>query len=807
MEIFFNIKLAIRSLRYNLKPALLLCMSITTGLVAFMMISGYFTYERGFDRHFPERENIYRIVTDVYSEGELKLTKPQNERGLGEALKEKYPEVIETGFLSGTFNPQYRIGEAIFRDDLVYHASAGFLDIFSINLVRGDHEQILQAPYTAIISESAARKYFGDTDPVGKTIFKYPAFEYVITGVFNDIPEQAHFSFNILLSFHDQMHLPPPVLDNWGETSFYTYLKLRPGSDTGSLEDKINELVMVQKAEHFKRNNSLHSYHLQPLTDIHLKSDFDDDLQAGNRADYLYLLLVAGFLILIAVWFNYLNFSLTNLYNKSSHIGIKKLNGAGTYSLVIQGIAESFIIHFFSLVVAFLISLWLLQPAYNNLNISIDLATNNHLFWFGVIGIMFISVLINGAIPVYLVARSRSIGLLMRKKIDFGGFSFRHLLITGQFIIAIVLIVAITSMNRQIGFLEGREKGFEISNDLVIKVPRNMLRSSQRINNIEAFEQELISHSMITGVTHSNRIPGEQASMNFTFSEKGTGHSGKAGVMIAGSGFTGYFGIDLLVGRLPSEHQGQVNNYCIINESCMKELGVLRPEEAVGRTLMLTDESVMQQLEVEIAGITGDFNFESMRKRPGPMILMDWTENMLWGNYLIRLSHPDYQEVLPFIEQLFGNTFPNYPFEYTVLEDFYNYQFAGERRLILMLKFCILVVLAISCMNLFALAWYDTIARTKEIGIRKVNGAKVWEVMAMLNFDFIKWVIIAFLLATPIAWFAMNRWLQNFAYRTQLSWWIFAFAGATALVIALLTVSWQSWWAARRNPVEALRYE
>jgi len=210
MQIFFHIKLAIRSLRYNLKPAVLLCLSVTTGLVAFMMISGYFTYERGFDRHFPERENIFRIITDIYSDGELKLSKPQNERGLGEALKENFPEVTATGFLTGTINPQYKIGEEIFRDDLVYHASAGFLDIFSINLVQGDRGKILRAPYTAIISESAARKYFGDADPVGKTIFKYPAFDYVVEGVFEDIAEQAHFSFNILLSFHDQMHLPPP---------------------------------------------------------------------------------------------------------------------------------------------------------------------------------------------------------------------------------------------------------------------------------------------------------------------------------------------------------------------------------------------------------------------------------------------------------------------------------------------------------------------------------------------------------------------------------------------------------------------
>ena len=244
---------------------------------------------------------------------------------------------------------------------------------------------------------------------------------------------------------------------------------------------------MANKAEHFARNNSLHKYHLQPLKDIHLRSDFDDDLQAGSRADYLYLFFVSGFLILIAVGFNYLNFSFTNLLDKSSCIGIKKVNGAGNFSLITQGIAESVIIHLFSLILAFVISLWLVQPVYNNLGITIDLSTNNHLFWFVITGIILISVFINGTIPVYLIGRVKSVELLMQKKLDFGGIPFRHLLLTGQFVIAIAIIVAIIGMNRQIGFLEGREKGFEISNDLVIEVPQNILRSSQRLNNLEAF--------------------------------------------------------------------------------------------------------------------------------------------------------------------------------------------------------------------------------------------------------------------------------------------------------------------------------
>ncbi len=499
---------------------------------------------------FSESENIFRIITDIYSSGELKMSKPQNERGLDEALKENYPEVIEAGFLTGTSNPQYKIGEEIFRDELVYHASAGFLDLFSIELIQGHREQVLRAPYTAIISESAARKYFGDANPLGKTIFKYPAFDYVIEGVFRDIPQQTHFSFNMLLSFHDQMHLPPPVKDNWGETVFYTYLKLRPGTNLQSFERSVNELVLAHKKAHFEKNNSFHEYHLQPLKDVHLKSDFDEDLQSAFRADYLYLLLVSGFLILIAVGFNCLNFSYTNLTGRLSHVGIKKVNGAGNGSLIFQGIAESFIIHLVSLFASVVISLWLVQPVYNYLGIMIDLSINNYPFWLLIAGVIIVSIIIYGAIPFYLIRDVNCIELLRLKKPDFAGIPFRHLMLTGQFVIAISNIVTIIGMNRQIRFLEGRDKGFMISNDIVVKVPQNMLRSSQRLNNLEVFEQELLNHPMVTGMTQSSRIPGEIASMNFTFSEKGTSQSGRAGIIVTGDGFTDYFGVDLLAGRL-----------------------------------------------------------------------------------------------------------------------------------------------------------------------------------------------------------------------------------------------------------------
>ncbi|HKL32403.1 MAG TPA: FtsX-like permease family protein, partial [Tangfeifania sp.] len=249
------------------------------------------------------------------------------------------------------------------------------------------------------------------------------------------------------------------------------------------------------------------------------------------------------------------------------------------------------------------------------------------------------------------------------------------------------------------------------------------------------------------------------------------------------------------------------NNQCIINQACLSVLGFNDPEEAIGKVLNIRDESGLQDFDTQITGVTENMDFSDTKEKHEPIILIDWTRNMIWGNYSIKTVTADYASVLPFIREKFRATFPNYPFEYVVPEDYYNKQFDSENQLIKIFRLFILVAIFISVINLFAISWLITTARIKEIGIRKVNGAKVSEILTMLNKDFVKWVAIAFVIATPLAYYTMNKWLANFAYKTALSWWIFALAGLLALGIALLTVSWQSWQAATRNPVEALRYE
>jgi putative ABC transport system permease protein len=298
-------------------------------------------------------------------------------------------------------------------------------------------------------------------------------------------------------------------------------------------------------------------------------------------------------------------------------------------------------------------------------------------------------------------------------------------------------------------------------------------------------------------------VPGSSVAHNFTFSEKGSDKSGKAGLIITDNNFIENYSIPLVYGQ--NFYSGLKG--CIINKTCLTQLGYKDGNEAIGKIIHLVDDSQMQNLTSKIIGVTEDFNFQSAKEKPGATILLDWTENMVWGNYTISLNTSDFESVIPFVKERFEATFTNYPFEYFILEDSYNAELKGEMQLLKMLQMFVLIAMIISMINLFSMAWHNASARIKEIGIRKVNGAKISEILTMLNKDFIKWVAIAFVVACPIAWYAINKWLENFAYKTTLSWWIFALAGVLALGIALLTISFQSYKAATRNPIESLRYE
>jgi len=805
----FYLKVAFRNLFREKKYTFFLLSSICIGLITFILVSGYVFYEKGFDRVFPDNKNIYRVTTDIYSGNELSLSIPECERGVSTSLKEKYPTVLAAGYITRTGNPQYKIGNEIFTNEHIYHASPGFLEVFSIPLLQGNKAQVLTRPYTAIISESTAKKYFGSSDPVGQVLFKYPVYEFTVEGVFKDIPKQAHFNADVLLSFHDDMHLPPPAKAQWGETGFYTYLKLKENTDINQLETGINNLVSENKKITFEKTNIQHKYHLQPLNSIHLHSSLKNELEPNSRAEYVYLIFIVGFLILVASGFNYIQFSFSRLINSAKQTGIKKINGATSSRIIFASLAESVVIHLVALIVSLVFTRLLFPVMRNEFGILLQPVFSQPLFVVVLCGILVLSIFINGVLPALLINRFNSLQLLKLKyKPVTNGISFRQVIVVAQFVIIIAIISGISGMNKQVNFLVHKDKGFELENTIVVKVPSNLRKTSQRINNLKAFEHDLTSHSSILGISGSNVIPGDLPAYNFNFKEKQSQKRGKAALVVADNNYVKNYKIKLIAGNnfFPNSDNGE-NNQCIINQACLSVLGFNDPEEAIGKVLNIRDESGLQDFDTQITGVTENMDFSDTKEKHEPIILIDWTRNMIWGNYSIKTVTADYASVLPFIREKFRATFPNYPFEYVVPEDYYNKQFDSENQLIKIFRLFILVAIFISVINLFAISWLITTARIKEIGIRKVNGAKVSEILTLLNKDFVKWVAIAFVIATPLAYYTMNKWLANFAYKTALSWWIFALAGLLALGIALLTVSWQSWQAATRNPVEALRYE
>ncbi len=805
----FYLKVAFRNLFREKKYTFFLLSSICIGLITFILVSGYVFYEKGFDRVFPDNKNIYRVTTDIYSGNELSLSIPECERGVSTSLKEKYPTILAAGYITNTGNPQYKIGEEIFTNEHIYHASPGFLEVFSIPLLQGNKAQVLTRPYTAIISESTAKKYFGSSDPIGQVLFKYPVYEFTVEGVFEDIPKQAHFNADVLLSFHDDMHLPPPAKAQWGETGFYTYLKLKDNANINQLETGINNLVSENKKITFEKTNIQHKYHLQPLNSIHLHSSLKNELEPNSRAEYVYLIFIVGFLILVASGFNYIQFSFSRLINSAKQTGIKKINGATSSRIIFASLAESIVIHLVALIVSLVVTRLLFPVMRNEFGILFQPLFSQPLFVVVLCGILVLSIFINGVLPALLINRFNSLQLLKLKyKPVTNGISFRQVIVVAQFVIIIAIISGISGMNKQVNFLVHKDKGFELENTLVVKVPSNLRKTSQRINNLKAFEHDLTSHSSILGISGSNVIPGDLPAYNFNFKEKQSQKRGKAALVVADNNYIKNYKIKLIAGNnfFANSDNGE-NNQCIINQACLSVLDFNDPEEAIGKVLNMRDESGLQDFDTQITGVTENMDFSDAKEKHEPIILIDWTRNMIWGNYSIKTFTADYASVLPFIREKFRATFPNYPFEYVVPEDYYNKQFDSENQLIKIFRLFILVAIFISVINLFAISWLITTARIKEIGIRKVNGARVSEILSLLNKDFIKWVVIAFIIATPVAYFAMNKWLENFAYKTNLSWWIFALAGVLALGIALLTVSWQSWRAATRNPVEALRYE
>ncbi len=795
--------LVFRNFKKNKLSTLIMIFSIIVGIFTFIVLSSYIGYERNYDKYVNNHENIYRIYTEFCSPNGQVLTKPKSERGIGEVLKEKYPEVKNSGFVGKLAGSNFRIDDDIFSEEYSFYASNSILDIFDVTVLHGnDHSELLNEPYKVLLSESIAHKFYGDDDPRGKMIFMYPAFNVEIQGVYKDFPKQSHFRPQMLFSFHENMHLPPPVLDKWGAPDFYTYLELSDDANIETVESNINQLTISEKKQYFDNTGTVHQYHLQPLTDIHTKSHLSEELSVNIQNSYLNILLAISILIVTLAGFNYIYFANTRMANNSLKLGIQKVLGANNRNFLVSSIFEPFLIHIIALACSIILVILTKEYLFNKLGFS--LSFTNHGFWIGFTSIFLISIFLNGFVPFHTITRNNCLQLITKTGNNNSKSSLRVVLTVIQFIAIIAIIGIIIGIDSQINYLINKDKGYDMNNVIAFAVPKNISRQSRLVKNLDAFDNDLMSHPGIETVTSTNIIPGDFPPYNYSFTEVGKSLGGKAGIIIADSNLLSNYNIKLLAGR-NFTNSNRIDDYsCMINLKTLKNLGYEKPEEAIGRQLSLKEESGMSSYTAEVVGVCSDFDFVSMFESPHSLILVNWT-NMLWGYYIIKVNdNYNKADLISFVKEKYSATFENLPFQYHYVDDYFNRQFNEEIHLNSILKHFVMLACIIAFINLLSVTWFSTSCRTKEIGIRKVFGATISDVVVLLNVSIIKWIALSFLIAIPIIWISLDQWLKSFAYQIKPGLVILLLPGIAALAISFIAISFITYSLARKNPIESI---
>lgn len=798
------LKIAWRNLWQNKLFSLINVCGLIAGLVSVMLILVYVRYELSYDRHVGDAEKVYRmIMVNQQFEGELWGKRISVPAGVGSALKKEFPEVKEIVHLTRP-HTQWIINGKVYDLD-AKGASATFFKVFDFKLLKGGGDALTE-PQTAVISEGTAKKMFGNADPLGKTITSDRLGEmYRITGVMENIPPNTHFSADIIISLEGDTALKQALNIQGGYTTTIQYVLLEDQASVAGLRVKLP--AFYQKYG-FRKKESIE---FQPLTSIHLHSNLNYELAPNGDIRYVYIFSVAALLVLVVACINFVNLTTAKSLRRAKEVGLRKVMGAGRAGLALQFLSEALILFCFSLICAILIAHLLLPFFARRLDIPLALADFLDVQSVGLFaGIALLAGTIAGLYPaLFLSAQKPVLALKGVTKLPVVNIQFRKLLVIAQFVVSVGLIASTLIIYLQMQFISHKRLGFD--KELLVYLPEYDYQGKT-----ESFKNELLRHSGISNVSISEWDPG--VTIGPTGSWTDDSDSTKvitfdylfadfdffetlALKMDAGRVFSSEYGadmvnIDSILGK--TDDWGVLENWSIIlNETAVKRLGIKDP---VGRRLYYPG------LQGTVVGVVKDFNALSLHEAVTPMVLKS-SPDISKGNAYIRLHSGNIETALTHIQKTWEKFFPEKDFKFSFVDDMLESLYTAEKRMSrLFLSFAVLGV-GVSCLGLFGLALFEVQQRSKEIGIRKVLGASVASVVTLLSKDFIKLVGIATILAIPVAWYFMNRWLEDFAYRIVLSGWMFALAGFLAVAVALLTVSFQAIKAALSNPMATLRSE
>ncbi|MET6997047.1 ABC transporter permease [Chitinophaga defluvii] len=777
------LKIAFRNLWANKGFSAINIGGLAIGIAACLAIFQYVGFELSYDQFHPKGKQLYRVTKKYMLEGVLADHSAMTYTATGPAMQAAFPEVIGATTVSTIYGSAVMSYEHTrFNEEKILFADSAFLQLFHFPLLRGKQTD-LNDSRTALLSASTAKKYFGKTDPVGKIITLNKTGTYLVKGIFKDVPPNAHLKFDFLLSAKYER--------NWNNFDYYTYLLLAPGTDPKALEAKFP--AFIQQAG---MDSTTTKFELQAMPDIHLHSNIRNEATVnGNIRSVYFLLIIAGFILAIA-WVNYVNLSTAKAIRRAREVGIRKVVGAGKQQLLAQFLLESILVNFIAAMIAAVL-LMLTMPYFANLTGKplADSLWGAPAYWLLFVMIFLSGTLISGVYPAFILSSFQPIKVLKGSSKTAGHNTLRKALVIVQFAASVILLIGTFTIFRQLQFMRSQDLGMRLDQTLVVVGPK-MADSSR----IKAFKMELQREPAVSQLTISSDIPGKEIwSTNgaFRLSQDPRASIGLNEVTID-EDFLKTFQIKLLAGRNLSEAGGSdARDGALLNETACKALGFTSPESAIQQKINFQGDTLA------IVGILKDYHQESLRSNVNPIIFRLGTS---YNNfYAIRMNmlHPD--KTIAAIGKEYTRFFPDDPYDYFFLDAYFDKQYRTDKQLgHIFLLFASLAIF-VACLGLFGLASFTIQQRKKEISVRKVLGASVGNIVLLLSKDFLKLVMLAFLIAGPLAWYAMHKWLEDFAYRTALSWWIFALAGLVALIVAVLTVSTQAIKTALTNPVKSLR--
>ena len=783
-------------------------LGLAIGIAACLLILQYVSYELSYENFQDKRGRIYRVQQDRFDKGKLSTQWAAGAYAVGNSFKDAIPEIEEYVKVVQNGRVTTEVNSQPLKIEKIYFTTNSFFDVFSYPLIAGNKSNALKEPFTAALSEETAKKIFGTIDVIGKPLELNRRDNYKITAVYKDAPANTQLKPEMLLSYATYLKWTTDSSGNGPETAWewdgcLTYLLLKKGANPAVVEKKFVPVVDKFTHEDMKKYNAAVVYHLQPLTDIHLYSHYMMEPGENGDGKTVYLLLGIAFFIVIIAWVNYINLATARAITRAREVGVRKAIGSQRRQLIAQFLSESALLNGFALLMAIGI-VFVAIPGFNrlsgqHLNFSLFGKTD---FWIGLIGLFLVGVFFSGLYPAFVLSGFRPIDVLKGKMgTTSQGSILRKSLVVFQFTASLFLLIGTVTVYRQIQYMRKQALGINIDQTLIIPPPIVGIDSTF-LQKMTSFKQELQQQSSVRDITVSTSIPGEAVGWNAGgIKLVGADESTQNQYRVIGVDYDYMktYGLKLIAGRAFSKDFGSDKHSVIFNKRGIEQLGFNNPADAIGKKIDFWGD------QYTIEGVTENFHQQSLREAYEPLILRLIPD--VNGSLSIKTKSANAGQTIDLVKAEWKKFFPGNTFDYFFLDDHFDEQYKADQRFGQVFTLFTSLAILVACLGLFGLASFTTLQRTKEIGIRKVLGASVTNILRLLFREFAILLLIAFVIAVPIAWLTTSKWLQGYAFRIGLQWTFFVLPFIVIVAIALITVSFQSVKAALANPVKSLRTE